>query len=241
MLPIIYQSHDLIIYSYPLLMGLGWGTAYQILSEIIPPNYSRVHFQFIFWGIFLSSWLAAKTLFLITLPANLSEEVFGKLSFWMGGGFVFYGGLLGGMVFIVFFHKYIKKVSYELLWAILPALTIGHGVGRIGCFLTGCCFGDVTTLPWGIYQHGHFRHPTQLLEAIFLIGLGIYLLKSKREKYVLFIYYLLGYGSFRFFLEFLRGDTIRGSWLGLSPSQIISLGLISLGLISLRKPLISST
>lgn len=211
-------------------MGLGWGAAYQILTETIPQNYSRVQFQILFWGLFISAWFGSKILFLVTAPKEIYESVAGASSFWLGGGFVFYGGLVAGLLFLFIFHRWIRAVSVDLLWAILPALTLGHGIGRVGCFLAGCCFGDITTWFWGVQMHGHFRHPTQLLEAIFLILMSVYLLKSKRSKMELIVIYLLGYGLVRFGIEWLRGDTIRGIWWALTPSEWISLGLIFSGL-----------
>ncbi len=79
-------------------------------------------------------------------------------------------------------------------------------------------------------MHGHYRHPTQLLEATALILLGLYFLKSHVEKKILLIRYLIIYGVLRFGLEALRGDEVRGLWGLLSTSQWLSLLLISIGL-----------
>ena len=112
----------------------------------------------------------------------------------------------------------------------IPALTLGHGVGRLGCLLAGCCFGKETDMWWGIFMHGHYRHPTQLLEATGLILLGLYFLKSHVEKNILLIRYLIIYGVLRFGVEALRGDEVRGLWGPLSTSQWLSLLLITVGL-----------
>lgn len=229
MLPILYQSPELILYSYPLLMGLGWGVAYQIFFGHISRDYPTLKAQILFWGIFLFAWIGAKLLFYITYPED-KAQLMGQISFWTGGGFVFFGGFLGGLLFIAIWKFFDKKFSISVLWPMLPALAIGHAIGRIGCLLAGCCFGKPTELFWGIYLHDHYRHPTQLLESVGLFMLGIYLLKSKAPKKTLVSHYLISYGLLRFFIESLRGDIIRGEWGMLTPSQWISAALIISGI-----------
>ena len=228
MLPILYQSHDFILYSYPLLMGIGWGVAYQIFFALVSTEKIPVKLHILFWGIFASAWIGAKTIFLITQPEH--RELLANMSFWTGGGFVFYGGFIGAILFCLLFHLLILPLNLKIIWPMIPALTLGHGVGRLGCFLAGCCFGKETDWWWGIFLHGHYRHPTQLLEAAGLIILGIYFLKSRADKINLLIQYLITYGILRFAIEGLRGDEIRGLWGALSTSQWISLLLITAGL-----------
>ena len=229
MLPILFQNSDLILYSYPLLMGLGWGIAYQIFFALLPAEVSWKKGQLLFWGIFLSAWIGAKLLFYFTYPSDAPLDFVKELSFWMGGGFVFYGGFLGGLFFVGLFRAFDKKFNLNLLWPILPALAIGHGIGRIGCLLAGCCFGKPTDWFWGIYLHEHYRHPTQLIEALGLLAIGIYLLKSQAPRFKLISLYLVSYGILRLIVEALRGDVVRGLWGPLTPSQWISLLLITAG------------
>lgn len=226
MLPILYQSHDLILYSYPLLMGLGWGVGYQIYFSF--PHSSRLKAQLLFWGIFLFAWIGAKALFLLTNPSDISEHA-QSLNFWTGGGFVFYGGLIGGLLYIGIFKLIDKSFGMADLWPMVPAITLGHGIGRVGCFLAGCCFGKPTDWWWGIFLHNHYRHPTQLIEAIGLCVLGIYLLKSKGPRLFLIPFYFIAYGILRFAVELLRGDDVRGSLGLVTPSMLISLILVISG------------
>lgn len=229
MLPILYQSHDLILYSYPLLMGLGWGVGYQLYFSNISSTYPRYKAHILFWGIFLSAWIGAKAFFILSYPKDFGSYYL-EASFWTGGGFVFYGGFLVALLFIGIFKLFDRSFKAQDLWPMLPALAIGHGIGRIGCLLAGCCFGKPTNLFWGIYLHDHYRHPTQIIEAGVLIALGIYLLKSKASKILLIGLYLLSYGTLRLGIEALRGDEIRGQWGALTPSQWISLAMIFSGL-----------
>lgn len=119
----------------------------------------------------------------------------------------------------------------------MPCLPIAHGFGRIGCYLTGCCYG----IPYnGILSvnytcslyvpHNLSLFPVQLLEACLNFILAIILITALLKKgcsiYYFYIY-LISYASFRFLLEFLRYDYLeRGVSFCLSPSQIISLIII---------------
>ena len=236
MFPILYQNNSFILYSYPLFMGLGWGLAYQILFELLPASFTRIRAQILFWGVFAFAWVGAKVLFLYTVPTQLSLSLVQESSFWLGGGFVFYGGFLGGLLYLLILKGLKFPVNREIIWSIVPALTLGHAVGRFGCFLAGCCYGKVTDFFWGIHLHGEKRHPTQLLEFLLLLGLGIYLLKAKRKQSQLIPVYLISYGFIRLFIEALRGDLIRGNWGWLTPSQWISSLLITSGIfILIRK------
>lgn len=212
-------------------MGLGWGAGYQILLELLPQDYSKKRALILFWGLFLIAWIGAKTLFLYTIPHDLSSSLVQESSFWLGGGFVFYGGLLGGLFYLLVLRGLKFPLNKDVIWATVPALTIGHAIGRFGCFLAGCCYGKETDLFWGIELHGAHRHPTQLLEFFLLMILGVFLLKSKKEKSKLISIYFVSYGIIRLFIESLRGDLIRGTWGTLTPSQWISLALIGAGLL----------
>lgn len=206
-------------------MGLGWGIAYQLFFAKldIPSKYA----QFLFWGIFISAWLGAKVFFYLTTD-ELNQSQLMEASFWTGGGFVFYGGLIFAAAFVGLYKLLKFPLTQNTVWNMLPALTAGHAIGRIGCLLAGCCFGKETDLWWGIELHGAHRHPTQALESLGLIVLTVFLLKVK-PTLKNFAIYFVGYGVVRFGIELLRGDEIRGHWGYFTPSQWISLVLIFTG------------
>lgn len=91
------------------------------------------------------------------------------------------------------------------LWAL--ALPAGEAVGRIGCLLNGCCYGTPFSGSWAIYQHGVWRHPTQIYSSLSAALLFVVLWKLRdtlpREG-DLFRLYLLLYGLSRFSIEFYR-------------------------------------
>ena len=161
------------------------------------------------------------------------------------GGSVFYGGMLGASAIAYLYVKKNKLGVVKYLSLAVTAIPLFHFFGRVGCFLSGCCYG----IEWqyGITYHyalveaanGVPRFPVQLVEAIFNLILFVVLLhiynKSAEKLKTVYIYFI-AYPVCRFFLEFLRGDEYRGFLLGLSTSQIISIILIlaSFGLMLYR-------
>ena len=114
-------------------------------------------------------------------------------------------------------------------------MLIGHSLGRVGCFFAGCCYGKETDSCLGVKFPNlpHPVYPTQLYEAAFLLILFAvcsYLLLRRKFRHNMTVY-LIGYGIFRFLIEFIRGDD-RGKLFGLlSPSQFWSLGMVILGVL----------
>lgn len=150
-------------------------------------------------------------------------------------GMVFYGGLFGGLIAGLMYCKYVKLDQKAYLNATVPGIPLFHAFGRIGCFLSGCCYGIESrfgpvyqrAIPW---EANHVqRFPVQLLEATLDILLCVFLtvlLIKFGNRFSLIKIYLLCYSIIRFFDEFLRGDEIRGIWGPLSTSQWISLFII---------------
>lgn len=157
--------------------------------------------------------------------------------FKIGTSITFIGGLIGGavcflLVYLVFRKKFENKLV-DVLSIIPCAILIAHGFGRVGCFCAGCCYGKRTDSIWGMKfpKLPYNVYPTQLYEAIFLFllfGICLFLLLKFDFKHNLSVY-LIGYGVFRFLIEYLRGDH-RGSLVqSLSPSQFWSILMVVVG------------
>lgn len=159
------------------------------------------------------------------------------------GGMTFIGGLIGGVgVFLIIYFSTknnIRKDYRGSLIDIMPVvpccITVAHGFGRIGCFFAGCCYGKETSGPLGMKfpDLKNPVYPTQLYEAIFLFiffAVLCYLAFKVNTKGNLNMgIYCIGYGIFRFLIEFLRGDD-RGKLFNLlSPSQFWSIVMIIIG------------
>lgn len=151
-----------------------------------------------------------------------------------GPGFVLYGGIIAGAMSCIFLCKIEGMNVWKVTDEIASIVPLGQGIGRVGCFVSGCCYGKQTNgLLHIIYSHPGSRAPqgiplipVQLYEAIFDVLLFLFLsygLKKERTLHLTSGLYLLLYSMFRFIIEFFRGDAVRGIWGGLSTSQWISL------------------
>ena len=162
------------------------------------------------------------------LGAHICDALFKSQAF-SHAGFTFLGGLIfGSAFFIVSFIKFNgrENVMTALNAGVMP-LVLGQATGRIGCYFSGCCYGKLIAHS-NLLSSFFARHPTQIYESLFLFILfAFFSLKDKLRICIADIYlYLMFYGTFRFFIEFLRGD-YRGHYLyGLSPSQWLSLVII---------------
>jgi phosphatidylglycerol:prolipoprotein diacylglycerol transferase len=158
------------------------------------------------------------------------------------GGSVFYGGLIGGTVTAFFCVRKKNNWGY-LIDIITPSIPLFHFFGRIGCFLGGCCYGIESvfgfTYTRAVIDSANTvkRFPVQLLEALFNIVLFFVLEQLRRKdrfRNKLFYIYVIVYATGRFFIEFLRGDDLRGKWPVLSTSQIISIVVLVFSLLMKR-------
>ena len=141
------------------------------------------------------------------------------------GGITWAGGVVGAFpAFVILTHYAITEErgnEIEFFSLVVPGIVLGHAFGRIGCFLAGCCYGGVTESWLGVvYPTGSLAAkqypntltgigsfpvlPTQLFEAVFEILLFLFMtIFRKKFKYNNAEIYLIAYGIFRFFLEFL--------------------------------------
>lgn len=162
-------------------------------------------------------------------------------------GMVFYGGLLMALLFMYLYCKSVKLPVRPYFNIMVVTFPLFHCFGRIGCVLSGCCYGIEYHGPLAINYSASLitrgvnddladfsRFPVQLLEALLELILFIVLLiiyTKKEDAFSVTTTYLLCYPVIRFFDEFLRGDVQRGIWGPFSTSQWISLAIFLITLI----------
>jgi len=148
------------------------------------------------------------------------------------GGLVWYGGLLGGVLASWLYVRAKRLHVLRVLDQLIPFVALGHAIGRVGCFLNGCCYGKLTDAWYGVVFPGQPAPvvPTQLIEAAGLFLLyGVLRRASTHPAIVsrpgrLLGAYLIAYAGLRFAIEFLRGDQAV-FWAGLTLQQLISVGM----------------
>jgi phosphatidylglycerol:prolipoprotein diacylglycerol transferase len=238
MIPILLKLGPLTIHTYGFMMALGvafglWFLYVQAKKlDLDAPKIIDAAFYTI-----LISLIGAKLILFIgnfSYYRSYPKELF---SLARSGG-VFQGGLTFGVIFSLwYFHK--KKIpTWNVSDIIGPALALGHGFGRIGCFTAGCCYGSECSVPWGVvfkseYAHNltgipleTYLHPVQLYEAAlnFLNFLILFLVLRKRKfQGQVFSFYIINYSLIRYFTEFFRGDHPSKAFLIESSSPFLSL------------------
>jgi phosphatidylglycerol---prolipoprotein diacylglyceryl transferase len=149
------------------------------------------------------------------------------------GGLIYYGGFAGATAAVVILTRVRREVLRTVVDFTITAVPLGHALGRIGCFLNGCCEGRVAPASARLWSAGLARYPVQVYEALFnlaVYGLLVWFYRRRRagRHGLVLALYLMVYPAGRFLLEFLRGDE-RMRWGGLTVAQAISLGLIAMG------------
>lgn len=186
---------------------------------------------------FVGGMIGSKVLFIITsLKTIINLHI--SIQALMMGGFVFYGGLIGGYLGGFIYCK-AYKLSFLLMSDVVSiTIPLGHAFGRLGCLCGGCCYGfphngkfSVTYIETlGDAPLNTPLFPVQLIESIILLLLFATLLITYKKFHHIKGFstasYLLSYSTIRFVLEFFRGDKIRGLLWGLSTSQWISILII---------------
>jgi len=258
--PILFRIGQFEIYSYGVLVALAFYISlYLLIKDSRHKNLGgqALHetlggqanidistiFDISFWVV-ISGILGGKLAYIIfNLPAYLENPL--DASLWRGG-FIFQGGLFLSLA-VVFLYAKKKKISFPAVADLfIPYAALGQAIGRIGCFLNGCCYGKPTVLPIGkvfainspaFYHYGALPlHPTQLYSSLFLLTLFLILKKirtnGKFEGETL-LFYLILYPAFRFFLDFLRGDRLGPFFHNLTLFQIICVAIVIISLIIL--------
>lgn len=250
--PVLFKIGAFEMASYGLMTALGYGVAsWYLLRRLKYIGLDKDTFWNIIFIAFVAAVGGAKLLYIIVSWPELGSTLAEKLVNAVTGfryGFVFYGGAIVGIGALWY---YFKRKHLPLLKTgdfMIVALPLGHAIGRIGCFLAGCCYGRPTDSPLGIAftsqqslvpqeLWGVHLHPTQLYEAALNIILFLvlhYTYKKPHRNGSILVCYLVGYCLLRFMIEFVRGDS-RGEFIwGFSPSQWISVAGIAAALLVWR-------
>ncbi len=193
---------------YGLILGICFVigiTFFERRNKIIPKNKENIFIIFLFiFGI-----IGARTYSIIQNWSYFSQNPIQILNF-RGGGLGIYGGLIFSILFIFFFSKKNKISFLKITNTLIPILPLCQSIGRLGNFFNK-------------------EIPTWWLESILNLILFFIIIKTKKNQTA---FYLIGYGLIRFFIEFIRLDTIPIYFLSLG--QILSLLFILIGSIIIR-------
>ncbi len=259
MIPILFKIGPFNVYSYGLMLGIGFLLGSYVLAahlkrnRLDPAMASTITVIAVVFGI-----SGAKILYLIEDWSLFIRDPVGMA--FSPGGLTWYGGLTLGVIAVFVYLKRKRAPALKVWDGIGLGLMLGYGVARLGCHLSGDGdYGFPTNLPWGTdYSHGIYPpsrafaifpqiasqypggivpdntpcHPTPVYEMILgIIGFAILVQLRKRDWPVgkLFAWYLMLSSVFRFSVEFLRLNPRM--MFGLSEAQLISIVVFVAGLL----------
>jgi len=189
----------------------------------------------LFLVTFFSALLGARVFYAVEHHLSFGEF----LKVWEGG-LDFFGGFIFALLTVLGGIIYYRLPLWKVADIAGISLLLAHSVGRLSCWLAGCCYGKPTDLPIGVVfppqsvaPSGIPLYPTQLMEATgnfigFLILFFLYR-RGKPFDGAIFSLYLIWYGIERFLLEFIRGVTPPIGGLGLTWNQVVAGGMVLLG------------
>ncbi len=220
--------------SYSVLYLLAFLLAVSVFWIELRRRKENFRLFLLFSLTLLLTGFAGAKIFYMALNVSLRDFIREPVETILAPGKIYHGGFILSILAALILVRLTKKNFWVMADSVAPALALSIAVGRIGCFLNGCCLGKPTSLPWGVSFAGAGLpedlklHPAQLYESMLMAGLFLFLWKMTRKNYpegfVLSIY-LLVWGFERFFIEFLRINA-RTPFLSLSVAQIISLGIV---------------
>ncbi len=261
MFPVIAQWGSFTLYSYGLMVaaaflsGIFWATR-RARQAGLPA------FPFFEMGIYggVACIIGSRFLYVLTEWPHFSKHPGEIFRLW-DGGLIFYGGAIAGLLFTFFFLRGLRLPFWKSFDLYSPSLPLGLAIGRLGCFLNGCCYG-LRSDTWGIsFPSAHHPPvflqqvrdglikvdslstlpvlPTQLFSAAADLGiLCVLLWLERKSRFPGFIFwtFILLYSLVRGGIEFLRyhdpGEMLP-VFSPLSLSQVISVALILVSLIML--------
>lgn len=232
------QIGPITIHGYGLMCAIGLLSGYLIAEKRAEKKgLDTNQLLNLFYACMIGCAVGGKVLYcVVELKAFLNHPM---LLFDFANGWVIYGGLIGGFIggWI-----YCKKMCLDYLTyfeMLIPSLPWAHGIGRIGCFMAGCCHGRPTDAWYGIAYinstiapNGIKLIPTQLISCFLLLclsGILFYLAKKQPKPGILISVYVILYSIGRFMIEFLRSDA-RGNVGFLSTSQFIAIFTLLFGI-----------
>jgi phosphatidylglycerol:prolipoprotein diacylglycerol transferase len=246
--PILFRVGDWPVYSYGVLLALAYLAGMQ-LAVMRGRRNGLDGTKLMDFGIYIiiSALLGAK-LMLIAVEFDYFKNQPRELFSLVRAGGVFYGGLIAALVVGLWLVGRYKLPAWKTADMIAPGIAVGHVIGRMGCFLAGCCYGRPTDVPWAVTFTDPIAsanvgtplnvplHPTQLYDAGAELLILVFLLVTERRGRPFagrtFWLYMLLYAISRYIVEIYRDDE-RGVFFHMPTSQFISILIVPVSLFML--------
>ena len=236
---------------YSLILLLAIGVAFVIINrEAKREQMPRLFLENLFFYTILTSFLGARLYYVVFNWSYYQINFWEIFQIW-NGGLAIHGGLISGMLFVIWYSLKHAKSPLKIFDMIVPGLLVAQIIGRFGNFFNSEAYGKVVEkstlialkIPEfiinGMKINGVYHHPTFLYESIWnLIGLIVIYFNKRFFKLkvgTITMFYLLWYGLGRFMIEGMRNDSLL--WNNVRVAQLVSLVMVVaaiLGYIILR-------
>ncbi len=242
--PILFKFFGITVYSYGFFLSFAFMLCLMLILRRARFMDIAPHYVLDLGLYIIISGIVGARLFYIFSNFNYYLENPLEIFLLNKGGLVFHGGLILALIVGIAIVKIWKLPVLQMADLVITFLPLGQAIGRVGCFLNGCCYGKPTESIFGIkfptysfaanaFGPDIYVYPTQIFSSIADLAIFfILLLRMKKKQYdgQAVIYYLFLYGVARFFLEFLRADNPIVFY-GLNVQQIISVLMIVISLV----------
>ncbi len=234
--PIIAKLGPMTIYSYGMMVAIAFLIGIYLAKCEAARRDIKVDLIYdLTFYIVVGSLIGARLYYLLFFdPQSFLKNPVSIFKIWQGG-LAIHGAILGGIISGLIFSRLHKISFWKLADIMAPSIMLGQAIGRLGCFLNGCCFGVPTESIFGIRfpkgsladiaHRGLAVHPSQLYEFTFNL-IGFFFIWSIRKKIRLsgglFLIYLMTYNFIRIVLSGLRGDSLYIWNTDLKIAQVIS-------------------
>ncbi len=242
--PVIFTIGSVEIRWYSLFILVAFIFAYYLVTK--ETRRFRVNSDFIFnlaFWVFIFGVIGARIWYVLFNLKDYLSNPFEIIKIWEGG-LAIHGGIVAGLLVVLYFSRRYKFRLIRLTDFIVPGLLIAQAIGRWGNFFNGEAYGLKTTaetlskyfipdfIVEGMTINGVVYTPTFLFESIACFVLFILIILVRRSKYLkvgsLTAFYLIGYGIIRFLIEFERLDALKVG--GIRIAQVISALFFIIGL-----------
>ena len=235
MFPEICHIGHFTVYSYGVMLVLAFFVSSYLASrQAVKANIDPDKIFNLFFYVFIVGIIGSRIFYVASCyPYYLKHPL--EIVMLQHGGLAIFGGIIFGSIFALVFIRRNKMDTFITLDLLIPFIALGQGIGRIGCFLNGCCYGKASA--FGIYfpALGKTLIPTQLYSSLLMFLIFFILRFMQGRKHlpgqIVYSYFFL-YSVKRFFIEFFRNDNPR-IFHGLTIFQLLSLAMFFFSLIML--------
>jgi phosphatidylglycerol:prolipoprotein diacylglycerol transferase len=252
--PVIFQIGSFKLQYYGLMYIVAFGLTYAlVLYRLRHEDRFQVTRQqvndlttYAILGLMIGARLGYVVFYNLSYFLKHPLEIFLPFDFSHGitftgiSGMSYHGGLIGVLLAAWLYARKNHIRLRDVADLYVPAIPLGYTFGRLGNFINGELYGRITTAPIGMYfplaPEKALRHPSQLYEALFeglfLFAVMWTIRRVKAPRGAMLAFYLIGYGTVRFFIEFYREPDVQLGFVVsfFSMGQVLCAGMIAAGI-----------